>query len=636
MNSKRGRRSNKKPVLTSPGKVGAFVSLLLVFVSIGVGYYLLTFYKVQPEWLKAGSNGWGIDLRGFVDQMYPLLAAVAVISLLGYFLIASAVKRYQYYLDSGQDYRKMISLAESIDDLTDPAQIARLSSYPELQAVLRNYGDQIREISREIGQKEENLDYAEFDGVVDALLDGASADGKSGGKAWESTYRKIRDRLERDRSRIHALETSGNADRAVIGRATLAYSRVMEAISGAGEDLLEITKGVSDLRSAAGETDDSAPAPSDGGEKQRRGLKAIVAEMENSVRKLEEGAHVLGEFSEENNGIALNMAIMAAKGSVGEHDLATFAEKVRGTAERFRRLNGTVTSIAQGLLGYCHALKDKVGAAAPAARERGPRADRRLLETARVLEERSNLLQGRICALGSELHEVHELLQHDFTNAGAGENKAPEDAARTETAAPAETERAESAPVEEVSAPRESDGAEPASFVIDHGKSWDGMGTAESNAEEPLLQREKALSFEEEDDEAAEGSSGSPEEEPKTDKTNFSDMSSLRDLEQPAEASPTDEAPPDGARHDGSWMEMPGHRWLKINVEKSGQTEARAVEVTVEGAPEKSPERAEAEACAPEAGDASAHVADDEGDEPVYDLFHLGAVEYVEEAQTRR
>ena len=79
MNKKRGQRSNKKPVLTSPGKIGAFVSLLLVFVSITVGYYFVTFYKVQPQWLRTGSNGWGFSLRTFSGQMYPLLAAVAVV-----------------------------------------------------------------------------------------------------------------------------------------------------------------------------------------------------------------------------------------------------------------------------------------------------------------------------------------------------------------------------------------------------------------------------------------------------------------------------------------------------------------------------------------------------------------------------
>lgn len=615
--------------------MGAFVSLLLVFVSISVGYYFVTYYKVQPQWLKTGSSGWGIDLRAFSGQMYPLLAAVAIISLLGYFLIASAVRRYKFYLDSGQDYRKMISLAESIDDLTDPAQIARLSSYPELQAVLRNYGDQIREISQEIGQKEENLDYGEFDGVIDGLLAGASSEGKCGGKAWESTYRKIKDRFESDRARIHELETSGNADRAVIGRAALVYGRVMEAISGAGEDLLEITKGVSDLQSAAG---DAASAPSDDGATHRKALKAIMTEMENSARKLEEGGHVLYEFSEENNGIALNMAIMAAKGNVGEHDLATFAEKVRGTAERFRRLNGTITSIAQGLLGNCHALKEKLGAAAPAGRERSPRADRKMLQTARMVEERSNLLQGRICNLGSELHEVHELLQHDFSGTEAPRVAAQAETRRPGKAAPmaAEARPAEPTRGEEAPSQRASESAEASAFVIDHGRSWEGIGAEDGPAEEPSLQRERGLSFEEEGSSAEEGSNVSSEKEPKAKAADFSDMSSLRDLEQPGEAARPAEAPPDGARHDGSWMEMPGHRWLKINVEKSGPAEARAVEVTVEEPSEKSPRRAEPEAPPAKAAEATAPAADDQGDDPVYDLFHLGAVEYVEEAQTRR
>ena len=142
----------KKPVLTSPWKIAAFVSLLLVLVSLWVGCYLASCYNVDLKWLKTGATGWGIDSDLFFRQMYPLAAGVILISLFSYFLIVSAVRRYKFYLDSGQDYRKMISLAESIDDLTNPAQIARLSSYPELQGVLRNYGDQIREISQVLCQ----------------------------------------------------------------------------------------------------------------------------------------------------------------------------------------------------------------------------------------------------------------------------------------------------------------------------------------------------------------------------------------------------------------------------------------------------------------------------------------------------
>jgi len=45
-------------------------------------------------------------------------------------------------------------------------------------------------------------------------------------------------------------------------------------------------------------------------------------ELKNSLLQLEEGSRILHGFSEENNGLALNIALMAAKGNIDEHELA--------------------------------------------------------------------------------------------------------------------------------------------------------------------------------------------------------------------------------------------------------------------------------------------------------------------------
>jgi len=632
------RRSGKRPVLTSPWKIGAFVALQLVFVGIGVGYFFVSVYQVKLEWLRTGSSGWGIDSYVFFRQMYPLVAAVTLVSLVSYFLVASAVRRYKFYLDSGQDYRKMIALAESIDDLTNPAQIARLSSYPELQAILRNYGDSIREISQELGQREANVDYSEFDRELDSLLRGEPSDEAFAGKSWESTYRKIMDRIDSDRKRIEELQARDDGDRAVIGRAALAYGRVMEAISGAGEDLLEITKNVSELSGAAGEAG-GAPAPVDEAGAQRKALKVIVLEMENSVRKLEEGGHVLHEFSEENNGVALNMALMAAKGIVQEQDLANFAERVRGTAERFRRLNGTIVSIAQGLLANCYAVKEKLGEATPSGRGQSPEVQRRILEKARMIEERSDLLQKRICTLGSELHEVHELLQTDFRVSGspaaAGAPDGMPSSAESQPLAAAEPARAEAPPRGKSGARREE-----STFIIDHGKSWEGIDAEETGSPGPSVQERGTHSFEDEGEEVRGNTAAAGRAESTEEALNFSDMSSLRNLDEPEGAVAIPQTPPEAPQSDGGWMEMPGHRWLKINVEKSEiGTEASAVSVKVEDSAEPAAGRTGHGAppvmkAANEMSASEAGVADD--GERVYDLLELGAVEYVEETQSRR
>jgi len=140
------RDSNKKPVLTSPWKIGVFVAMMLMVTSFGVGYYLTHVYNIDLTWLRGTDSKWVIDSFKFFKELYPLASGVILISLFSYFIIASTVRKYKFYLASGQDYRKMVSLADSIDDLTNPAQIAKLSDFPELQGILRNYGDQIEKL----------------------------------------------------------------------------------------------------------------------------------------------------------------------------------------------------------------------------------------------------------------------------------------------------------------------------------------------------------------------------------------------------------------------------------------------------------------------------------------------------------
>jgi methyl-accepting chemotaxis protein len=628
----------KKPVLTSPWKIGTFVSLLLVFLSLAVGCYIVIFYNVSLQWIKSGSGGWSIDSYLFFKEIYPLAAAVVLISLFAYFIIASAVRRYKFYLDSGQDYRTMISLAESIDDLTNPAQIARLSSYPELQAVLRNYGDQIREISQDIVQRENTESFDELESQIDELLGCADAaeEGLEGNEP-PSICRKVRNAMESSRARIDELEKRIDSERRAYGQAALAYGRILEAISGAGEELLAITNFAGELASAAENlAKAAAAAPHTGDGSQEKKLKMIVSDMESSVRKLEDGGHVLHEFSEENNGIAINLALMASRGHVDEHDLATFAERVRSTAERFHKLSGTVSSIAQGLLGTCYALKEKIGGPAPALPGIDVDSFHSIVGIARRIEERGVDLQKQICNLGSELHDVHELLQKDFSGVASHEEPVasePEKDALNPPGAPAthgagaiDTGRAE----------------EISELIIDHGKAWSGMSAGAAECE-PHERAADELPLKHVDDaksrpsrETAETLGGEP-------KSDFSDMSSLRELGSAEDAELEHEPRHGQAREDGSWMEMPGHRWLKINVEKAEREEETGkIEVTVKpparNAVPDAPaaEREEAAPAFESTEEPPLKVETGEDEEPIYDLFELGAVEYNERIPIRK
>jgi len=615
-------------------------------MSMGVGYYLVSFYNVDLAWIKSGTGGWSIDSNLFMRDMLPLAAAVIFVSLFAYFLIASAVHRYKFYLDSGQDYRTMISLAESVDDLTNPAQIARLSKYPELQAVLRNYGDQIREISRDLGTKDNASNYAEFKSEIESLVgDKRAGKNDSEGQECGSIYEKLRERVDSDRARIEELEKRNEAERRACGNATLACGRAMEAISGAGEELLAITNSVAELTSVAERVNanvasgKSAAARGGAHGSQGGALKATMGEMENSVRKLEEGGRVLHEFSEENNGIAIHLALMAARGNVDEHALATFAERVRSTAERFHKLSDSVTSIAQGLLGSCYAIKENAGVAiATPAVAIDAESTGAIVEIARRIDERSSALEKRIMGLGSELHDVHELLQTDVAAAVSHES-APECPSLHGVAAGFGASRGPSAAPsgEERGAPGAS--TDSLDMVIDHGSSWKGIKPREDAREtaESGSSEEEGFSFKNLDEMKEAFAQAAPEAAHEEAASDFSDMSSLRHLDGAPEAV----AEPARGREEAPEAAVPGekpeHAWRKVEVEKTEiEDEAGRIDVTVEAASPETPHEDPATVFeSVEEAPLGAQKKNDD-DETIYDLSDLGAIEYVKESQIQR
>jgi hypothetical protein len=614
-------------------------------MSMGVGYYLVSFYNVDLKWIKSGTGGWSIDSTLFMRDMFPLAAAVIFVSFFAYFLIASAVHRYKFYLDSGQDYRTMISLAESVDDLTNPAQIARLSKYPELQAVLRNYGDQIREISQDLGTKDNASNYSELKSEIEGLISGEnSAKDAPEGKDCGSIYEQLRDRVESDRAHIEKLEERNQAERRAYGHAALAYGRAMEAISGAGEELLAITNSVAELTSVAERIKANAAArnaaPSRGGAAgpQDKAFKTTMSEMESSVRKLEEGGRVLHEFSEENNGIAIHLALMAARGNVDEHALATFAERVRSTAERFHKLSDSVSSIAQGLLGSCYAIKEKSGmeTGMPAAAIEAE-ASGAIVEIARRIEERSSVLEKQIMNLGSELHEVHELLQKDIASAASHET-APDSRSPLGVAANLDNSRgrgASPAGQERAAAGGLNDSPD---MVIDHGSSWKGMGPRENVREtaEGEKSEDEGFSFKNLDEMKEAFAQAAPETAGEKDASDFEDMSSLRQLDGKAETVPEPARGPERTPEDGGPAEKPERPWRKVEVEKTEvEDEAGQVDVTVKAASPEAPQE-DSGTVFESAEEAPLGAEKNDDNETIHDLLDLGAVEYVKESQIQR
>lgn len=602
----RSKAKRPMPVLTSPWKIGVLVSLLLVLVGIGVGAYLAVLHRIEFPWLAISREGIRFDSYGFFRQMYPLFAGLVATALVSYFLVVSAVRKYRCYLDSGQDYRTMISLAESIDDLTNPAQIARLSSYPELQSVLRSYGDQIREISNNMSTGDESTEYGDLETDVEALIGGAEAAGSAlEAKPYAAVLRRISDLRTSHRAQIDELEKRDETERRAHGTAALACGRIAEAAMAASGELLGITKATGELAHAARGLASSAAGRREPSPAGARGSAAKARGLESGVRKLEEGGQVLGELAEENNGIAIGLALMAARGAVEQHDLAAFAERVRVTAERFQKLSAAVAGIARELAEARREIEGSPQAADQAA----PAAQARLMQTiqeiAAAVEDRCARLDERLRALTGEAREARGLLRGDAAEEDILGSPGADDARRANDFAP---------------------GAEAGELNIDRGTAWSGMMDAAQAADEeerPATEREEepASSAAEPTDVEPRAETDAPAaEEPASRMRDFSDMSSLRNLDASGSAAEAQQAPQGG---EGGWMEMPGHSWRPVTVENADAgvaEETEEIPVAVRASAKSAPAEQTAE----------------EDDDPIYDLSELGAVECVAETQAQR
>ena len=458
------RKRDKRPVLTSPWKIGTLVALMLVATSFGVGYYMVRVYDIDLYWLSSDVSRWVVDSYQFFREIYPAAAGVVLLSLFTYFVIASAVRRYKYYLNSGQDYRKMISLAKSIDDLTNPAQIARLSEYPRLQKVLRNYGDQIREISEDIESREVEMSTVDLEVEIDSILEGNGLNETiAEGKWWVSIAKKVQCWADENAGGTTELREQAEAARQTAGRVSLSCGKIVETAAGASEDMLDIVRSAGELNLAVeglgsngSGTVADAGSPSD-----------AIAAVETAAAALEEKSSVIHDLSEEGNGLALNIALMAARGEATEKDLALLAEKVRATAERFGKLGRELEGLVRTVASSSRNAKSAAGGSVAVGSSTSPEAERRIIEISTKIESRSRALQQKITALGSDVEEINKELQSDSDGS---------DRIRTTDGSIVNFGAGAEEPADE------SGGIDDSDLVIDHGKVWE---EAESDTSAP-------------------------------------------------------------------------------------------------------------------------------------------------------
>ena len=557
------------------------VALLTTATGFGAVYYLVKVYNIEFTWLNVEGAKWGVDSWKFFTEMYPLAAAVLLISLLAYFMIVSSVRRYKSYLSSGQDYRKMVSLADSIDDLTNPTQIARLSKFPELQSVLRNYGDQIREISEEMNQKEKESNSVDLEMEIDSLIKGNPLqEALAEGKWWAPLARKVSEALSAKNEETIEAGKQAEALRRSAARTALSFGKASETLGAAGEDAAEIARAVAGLDVVMKEL---SKAPSaEGGAEANGAQGATSAEMKPLLDALKDSGRKLFEFSEENNGLALNMALMAARGNFTEHDLAQFAEAVRKTAERFNKLGARMADVTDRISESLRSgrVDTRSGGASFDNMVDNTGIIKSLSAISKTMESRSRRLQEKITSLGRELEAVEGGL-HGAMASGRGAG------AETDAGQPAGGDGAVEGGgrafvnfgdgVEN----RAKENGKDDMLVLDRSNMWQSPDAA---AEEAPVDRPRRSRTVEVDIEPAAGPAGPVAKKAEAVSEEPDDSAALSDRLREVLASVEREEQAEAAARSGEgWMDMPGNNWVKAGREESAACRGAAPEARAFG-----------------------------------------------------
>jgi hypothetical protein len=341
--------TKRPPALTSPWKIGFLVSLLLIFLSVGVNY--LIFYTFHLSWTCIGfDQGKLIFHRDqFMSQLFPLVGLVLLASLMGYLSITAAVRRYKTYLDSGHDYRNLLRVIREASDLDDEKIDSDLKKYPELKEMLGNLRGRIDEHKTQLDEREKQLEKREK-GTIDrdklgrecSVLAKAVTELNSGerlgalglsiqelapveqavrsmtppaaGASPRGEERDLRlEDLQREIREVHDYLNNRLADCSAELRSGCASAQNIE-------------KQLSTLGSGSPEKGVGPSADMSNGDMK------VIHQLLDTVENLSE---TLNDLGEEAKGVAINTALQAGSGEGALADLIQLAEDVRRVAIKF-------------------------------------------------------------------------------------------------------------------------------------------------------------------------------------------------------------------------------------------------------------------------------------------------------------
>lgn len=318
----------KPPVLTSPWKMGFFVWLMMLVVSVGVPYLMPRVMEVTWAWgdlavWKEAFTGRGA-LFALVVQLFPVIALVSIVSMLAYFLITSAARKYKKYLDSGQDYRRLLATIREIDDIRNESKINRLKNHPELRNFLMNVRDNVDEKLKAVEEKEKSLEENAND-VTGFMREKIASDCKKAIKAQETGLVPDYDMPE-IKKLVDALKKGAGAE----------ASDVADRVGEIAREASDSKKNAKDIEAQINEIAEMA---GDGGGAQgwlnaQREFRIFMTRVEH----LDKLSASLDALTEETKGIAISQALLAGSGKGTPEDMIQFAEELKEIAAKYSEM----------------------------------------------------------------------------------------------------------------------------------------------------------------------------------------------------------------------------------------------------------------------------------------------------------
>ncbi len=341
----------KSPALTSPGKVGFFVALLLVVTAIGVSYFITGSFGLQWNWVEftgASPSQWSFHLGAFIDEMIPLIALVALLSFAAYVLVSGAVRRYQSTVSSGSEYRDLLRSFKSADDFEDEGRMDELKKHPELREFVLGFKTRMAARERQLEEREKRhkdggsrsssneRGPANFPSESAALLK-AIVESKNGlGEGLSLTIpelkqieRALRERLVRPLTDENASKRDADARReldTLKASVDTTLAAVRNAVASARRDAGSCVSGAREIESQLAALQQAVE------------VLAVPAAASNgiaaAIKRVDTVTESLAALSEETKRIAI-AAALSASGGGGEGDAIKVAEDVRTVATRF-------------------------------------------------------------------------------------------------------------------------------------------------------------------------------------------------------------------------------------------------------------------------------------------------------------